>query len=114
MSFWIHGKDKDGKAILWQVDIPIPLIVVFVGLLAALIAPRTLQIARIMIWLPFALSAAGLALLFISKISLFRKGIWLSFGPRQMSRGYGNVYKAGYALLGLGVLLLLLTWNALR
>jgi hypothetical protein len=114
MSLWIYKKDKNGKTILWQIDIAIPLIMVLLGLLAALIGPKALGNPSFMVWLPFALAVAGFVLLLISKVSLYRKGIWSSFGSRQMSKKYASIYKAAYVLLGLGVLLLLLIWNALR
>jgi hypothetical protein len=64
--------------------------------------------------LPFAVLAVGLASLIIAKISLYKKGIWLSFGPGLMTKGYATLYKTAYVLLGIGVLLLLLILNALR
>jgi hypothetical protein len=113
MSLWIYKKDKSGKTVLWQIDIAIPLVMVLLGLLAALILPKTLENPSFMVWLPFALSSTGLMLLIISKMSLFRRGIWLSFGPRQMTKRYASLYKAGYILLGLGVLLILALLRAL-
>jgi hypothetical protein len=100
MSFWIYKKDKNGKAIVWQIDIAIPLVMVLLGLLAALIIPKTLENPSFLVWLPLALASAGFILLLISKISLYRKGIWSSFGSKQMSRKYASIYKTAYILLG--------------
>jgi hypothetical protein len=114
MSFWIYKKDKSGKKILWQIDFDILSILTLLGLLSALLGPSLFGNPSIILSLPFACSAAGLLLLIIAKLSLYRRGIWFSFGPKQMTRTYATLYKAGYILIGLGVLLMLLTWNVLR
>ena len=56
----------------------------------------------------FALYAAGLSLLLAAKMPLFRRRIWVSFGPSQMSRGSRARYIVAYALLVSGVTLNLL------
>jgi len=56
----------------------------------------------------------GLACLTVPKVSLYRRGIWLSFGSGLMSRGYASLYKVAYVLMGVGVLLMLLLLSALR
>jgi len=56
----------------------------------------------------------GLACLLAAKSSLFRQGIWLSFGSGRMSAGYVRLYKLAYVLIGLGMLLMLLLLSALR
>ena len=114
MSFWIYKKDKNGKTVLWQIDIAIPFLITLLGLLITLILPRQSEMLSFIVWLPFVLSGAGLVLLILTKISLYRQGIWVSFGCKQMSKTNAALYKAAYVLLGLGVLLLLFTWNALR
>ncbi len=83
---------------------PMPAIMI-IGLLAALIGPKLLTVIAI---LPFALSLLGLAFLIIAKVSLFRRGIWFSFGSKLMARGYARLYKLSYILIGIGVLFLLL------
>jgi hypothetical protein len=114
MSFWIYRKDKNGKTSLWQIDIYIPFLITLVGLSITLILPKQSQMLSFVVWSPFVLLGAGLVLLLISKLSLYRKGIWVSFGSKQMSKTNATLYKTAYVFLGLGVLLLLLTWNALR
>ena len=78
---------------------------IIIALLAALIGPKLRTVIAI---LPFALSILGLAFLIIAKVSLFRRGIWFSFGPKLMTRGYARLYKLSYILIGIGVLFLLL------
>ena len=50
----------------------------------------------------------GFALLFISKYSLFKKGIYSSFGTELMSQKMGFLYVLAYLLLILGMLMVLL------
>lgn len=115
MSFWIYKKDKTGRTILWQIDIAIPfLMMILLALLAAFVGPNLYRTPTIIIWLPSIILAVGFVLLFISKLSLYRKGIYGAFGPKQMTKTYATLYKTAYLLLGLGVLLLFLIWNSLR
>ncbi len=111
MSFWMSRKDKSGRKILWQIDFDPMIIMVIIGLLAALRGPSLFRNPSI---IPFGLLTAGLVCLTISKISLYKKGIWFSFGPGLMTKRYATLYKAAYILLGVGVLLLFLILNALR
>ncbi len=67
-----------------------------------------LSLGSVVLLLPFALSIVGLILLIISKVSLFRRGIWFSFGPKLMTRGYARLYKLAYVLIGTGVFFLLM------
>lgn len=84
------------------------IIMMVVGMLVALICPRLFRDPTIIIVLPFVVIVVGLACLIVSKLSLYRKGVWFSFGPRLMSKGYASLYKVAYVLLGIGLLLLLL------
>ncbi len=114
MSFWVYKKDKNGKTILWQIDIEPMIPMVAIGLLAAIIGPRLFNDPSIILMLPFALLGAGFVCLIISKLSLYKKGIWFSFGPKHMSKGYAKFYKTAYFLMGGGVLLLLLMLIAMH
>jgi len=114
MSFWIYNKDKSGRTILWQIDIAIPLLMMMLAALLAVVGPNLFQNPSIVLWVPFVFSGAGFILLFISKLSLYRKGIYNTFGPGHMTKTYATLYKVGYVLIGLGVLLLLSTWTALQ
>lgn len=40
MSFWIYQKDKDGKASVTSVSIPIEMIIIIVGVIVGLLLPR--------------------------------------------------------------------------
>ena len=115
MSLWLYRRDKNGKKILWQIDFDPMIILVVIGLLAALfIGPSVFRNPSIIKMFPFGLLSAGLACLIVSKISLYKRGIWFSFGPGFMTKGYAKLYKAGYLLLGVGTLLLFALLNAMR
>lgn len=45
--------------------------------------------------------AGGLVQLFRAKRSLFRQGIWISFGPARMSSANRRHYLTGYTCIGL-------------
>ena len=114
MSFWWTTRDKSGRRHLWQIDFDPMIIIMVVGMLVAMIFPRLFRDPTRVIVLPFVVIVAGLACLSVSKLSLYRKGVWFSFGPRLMSKGYASLYKVAYVLLGVGVLLLLLLLDVLR
>jgi hypothetical protein len=114
MSLWLYKRDKSGKKILWQIDFEPLSIMVVLGLLAALIGPSIFRNPSIIILFPFTLVIIGLACLIIAKISLHKKGIWLSFGSALMSKGYAKLYKIAYVFIGLGTFILLLLFNALQ
>ncbi len=114
MSFWWYGRKRNGRRYLWQIDtepFAIAMTIVFVVVAVALNLLSNLSLA---ISLSFVLLIGGLACLVVAKISLYRQGIWLSFGPGHMSRGYARLYKIAYVLMGVAALLTLLLWNAAR
>jgi hypothetical protein len=49
--------------------------------------------------------AMGLTFLIHAKLSLFRKGVWLSLGPSRMTQEYRRSYWIGYAFIAVGVLI---------
>jgi hypothetical protein len=114
MSLCCHTRDRKGTRHLWFIDTD-PFVIVSVAiLLTGVVTPRLVQHLSGTGYLSVVLLWGGLACLTISKISLYRQGIWLSFGRGLMSRGYGNLYKAAYVLMGVGVLLMFLFLSALR
>jgi hypothetical protein len=54
------------------------------------------------------LCVIGAFLLLLAKVSLFRRCIWVSWGPAQMSRSGRRLYAIGYSLIGVGVAFCLL------
>lgn len=53
----------------------------------------------------FSISIIGLILFLISKLSLFIKGIWISFGTRKLSENMANLYRLGYWFMAAGLVL---------
>jgi hypothetical protein len=113
MSLWLYKRDKSGKKVLWQIDSEPLSVMVVLGLLSASIGPSIFRNPSVLIYFPSALVTIGLNCLIISKISLYKKGIWFSFGPALMAKSYAKLYRIGYLLLGVGTLLLLVLFNAL-
>ena len=52
----------------------------------------------------FIVSLVGFALFLISKISLFIKGTWISFGTKKLSEDMANLYRLGYWLIAVGLI----------
>jgi hypothetical protein len=91
-----------------------PLITIFAALFVGLILPLILLIARNP-W-PFAVGSVGVMLLgyaclVAARVSLFRRAIWFSWGPRRMSRNHARLYRTAYTMIVSGGALLLLTWR---
>jgi len=105
MSWWVNGKDKRE---LWLIDFDIAFLVIPVGVSAAIVIPHALFNPAPFIYASIAMVASGVVSVFAAKLSLFRRGIWVSWGPRQMSKAYARLYVAGYALIGVGLLLMLM------
>jgi hypothetical protein len=53
-----------------------------------------------------AIVLLGFGCFLVAKLSLLTRGIHASWGPGPMTPGYARLYKAGYALMALGILLL--------
>ena len=83
-----------------DVDLVIPTIII--GLLAGLIISRWLHRPVSIIWDNGFLIVTGFLCVVAAKISLFRRGIWRSWGPRMMTRGWSCSYKIGYVLMATG------------
>jgi hypothetical protein len=114
MSFWWYTRGKTGKRTMWQIDTDPVAILPIAGLIATIISVHLFAHPTIAVSLPFVLALGGLAGLIVAKISLYRQGIWFSFGCGLMSRRHAILYKVAYLLMGLGMLLMLLAFNGLR
>ncbi len=112
MSLWLYKKDQDGKTKVTAVDImpSILPVMAILALLAAMLFPLLLQsgprgIIQFFLW-------GGLLCLLAAKISLFRRRVWFSWGPRQMTRRWSRVYKIGYILIGVGTVMTIAAFRA--
>jgi hypothetical protein len=104
MSFWIYQKEKNGKTSVYSVSIPfLESIIIVMALIAAILAPGYMCNSTQFGIDSMYLSAVGFLLVLISKITLFKRGIWNSWGSKQMTTPFKSVYLSGYTLIGLGV-----------
>jgi len=109
MSFWFSYKDKSGRNQVIGVDFLPPVIIILVGMVAAIILPNLLIHPAPFFYLFCATTGMGLILFLISKASLFSKGMLLTFGTKAMSKPFRVCYYLGYALIVLGALGVLVT-----
>jgi hypothetical protein len=103
MSLWIRQK-KGRQRLLWLIDVHRILLLVLIG--AGGIVPLFLKGASAVFLIAMV---AGAAFLAAAKISLFRRGIWISWGPEPMTRTNARLYWIGYASIGCGTALLCMT-----
>jgi hypothetical protein len=109
MSLSIRHRDKFGRH-CWLIDIH-PLLLLFVipvFMVAPLVYPELFTKTTMII------AGSGIICFAVGKVSLFRQGIWISWGPRYMTRRNVLLYKTGYALLGSGAALMLLVQGMMR
>lgn len=103
MSFWIYQKEKNGKTGIYSVTVPIEGLIIILGVAAGMLVPRYMDNGTKIVLDSVYLSFTGFVFLLIAKISLFRKGIWNSWGSKHMSRPLKYVYRCGYILIAIGI-----------
>jgi hypothetical protein len=104
MSFWFYRRDSQNKKQLWQVDVPLELVLLLTtGFLFSLIVPAVQLFSTPFVIAAGLITLTGLILLVLCKLSLFRRGIWVSWGSSHMSKVYASLYKLGYGLLFVGL-----------
>lgn len=107
MSWWISSQDqKTGRRYMWSVGDGSFLLMCVGGLLVALFAPALIRDPRSPVAIALWILLGGFLCLTVAKVSLFRQGIWISWGPQMMTRGYARLYKVAYVLLAIGLFLL--------
>jgi hypothetical protein len=108
MSWWIQRKGNDGKQHLWAIDIDPMAIILLLGFLAAFAGPTIIRnpFSTLVIFASTIITI-GLFCLTISKISLYRQGVWRSWGTRLMTKGNARLYLIGYALMAVGTFVLI-------
>ena len=52
----------------------------------------------------FSICIVGLVLFIIPKISLFRRGLFTSFGTKHLTQNMKNLYRLGYWLMAVGLI----------
>ncbi|GAB5403923.1 MAG: hypothetical protein Aurels2KO_21540 [Aureliella sp.] len=56
------------------------------------------------VFVAFTCYVLGIVSLVHAKLSLFRRGVWWSFGPSRVTPEYRRSYWSGYALIVVGIL----------
>ena len=87
MSWWFYRSGEHGTRELWAIDFD-PLLTIFVLLIPV-------SILLIDGLLSLFLLSCGFVCLLIAKVSLFRRGVWVSWGPRLMSVDNAKLYRVG-------------------
>jgi hypothetical protein len=103
MSIWIYRKNESGKKSATSISFPFFLITFFIlyvgSTIAILIQNEIEQVFITCFWL----IGIGFILLFISKIFPFSKGIWSSWGMKEMPIIGKVFYIGGYSFMSLGI-----------
>lgn len=111
MSIWINRNNKKHKSFIYSVSIPFEVLIIFLGLIASILAtryalhPEQFRMDSILITL------LGFILFFVSKVSLFIKGIWNSWGTNKMKKHFKWLYRLGYLFMVIGIAGTLISLN---
>lgn len=115
MSIWIKRRSKTGGSSIYLVDFP------YFFLFQVVFAILISLFLHVLLYAPFetavaALSAmiAGGFLIAAAKVSLFRRGIWISWGPSRMRKRFAAIYATGYVLIVVGAAALSIVGSATR
>ena len=110
MSLWFYKTDDYGKQSIYCVNIPFQLIfisiVFFVGITTTILSTHFIGKLENLLD-SFLLIIVGFAFFLISKISLFVRGIWISWGMKSMAKTFKVMYIVGYILMGLGGIIII-------
>ncbi len=107
MSIWINRKNKNQKPSIYSVSIPVEFLIIFLGLLASVFAARYIFNPAQFQNDSITITLLGFILFIISKISLFTKGIWNSWGSGKMKKHFKWLYRCGYFLMIFGIICML-------
>jgi hypothetical protein len=108
MSIWIYRKNKAGKKSVTSISFPFFLVIFFIGYasstIAILIQNEIDQVFITCFWF----IGIGFILLFISKLFPFSRGVWSSWGMKEMLFIGKVLYIAGYSFMVFGIFKLIL------
>jgi hypothetical protein len=104
MSLWFYRKGKEEDPSIFSVTIPFEVLIIILTFLAALLVPRYMFNAKQLGADSIYIALFGFILFLISKLSLFAKGIWNSWGSKPMKKPFGWIYRCGYILIIIGFL----------
>ena len=108
MSWWIQRKVSDGKNHIWAIDVDPLAVIMLITILLSFAGPKIIHNPLSTLALVATIiTTSGLMCLVISKFSLYRQGIWSSWGTKSMTKGNARLYVFGYSLIAIGTLLLI-------
>ena len=106
MSIWLGKPDRNGKRSIYFAEIPYQVLLAVFLAVFVLVLPRHLGRPELVLLDSAVIMAAGFFMYLASKISLFVKGVWVSWGPGRMAAPFKVLYLLGIALIVLGALML--------
>ena len=109
MSWWSYEKDASGRVIYVSSEYSgiYFFLLISISLVFAQYVFNPTGTVRFLLW-------SGFGCILLAKLSLFRRGIWNSWGTRQMTVRWARLYKLGYALIGLAVVLIIMAYRIAR
>ena len=104
-------RDGHARPRIGRICVDPMMMLIAISLLVGLVVPNILLRPTRASVGALVLMVAGLACLAIAKTSLWRQGIWTSWGSRRMTKRYAILYKWAWVGIASGLLLLLFTWR---
>ena len=106
MSWWTYQTDNNGKTYYVSNDTtgPFFLSLILLGVLFGYYLANPNGTVRFLLW-------TGFLCILAAKVSLFARGRWISWGPRKMTIWWSRLYKLGYLLLGISVVLIIAAYS---
>ena len=98
MSFWIKKTEQNDRFV-YSVSIPFEVLLVIVALVGGIVGPRYLNNPISIATDSISLIFIGFILFFASKISLFVRGEWNSWGAKNMKAPFKVIYRIGYIFM---------------
>ena len=103
MSIWIYRKNKTGKKSVTTISGPLFLIMVFIIYTGSLTAIFIQKGIDPIFFTCFYLACIGFIFFVISKILQFSRGVWNSWGMKEMPIMGKVFYVAGYCFMVFGI-----------
>ncbi len=104
MSLWMNRQDPCGKSSTYLVEVPFETIVIAAAMMVTVLAIRYVSQPAMVIFDAAVLGVLGFAFFFASKVSLFVRGEWITWGPASMTKPFKVMYIAGYILMAVGAI----------
>ncbi len=109
MSLWVE-RPREGE--IQSIHVEPMTLVLALGLIVSLYAPRLLSGPVTIVRDGMAITTFGFGCLVFAKVSLFRRGVWFSWGPAEMGARSRWVYRAGYVMMLLGIAMIVGSYGA--